>query len=99
MFWVFCACTGWSVADCVLLFCAFAVSAVGFVVLVGFVVFVGFVVLAVFVVSVEAIFIHKHTFLDHPNVCIRVYYRCLRSVQAGKLASLLELRMHFIGAL
>ena len=53
----------------------------------------------VFVVSVEAIFIHKHIFLDHPNVCIRVYYRCLRSVQAGKLASLLELRMHFIGAL
>ena len=40
MFWVFCACTGLSVADCVLLFCAFAVSAVGFVVLVGFVVFV-----------------------------------------------------------
>ena len=51
MFWAFCACTGLSVADCVLLFCAFAVSAVGFVVLVGFVVFVGFVVLAVFVVS------------------------------------------------
>ena len=47
MFWVFCACTGLSVADCVLLFCAFAVSAVGFVVLVGFVVFVGFVVLFV----------------------------------------------------
>ena len=46
MFWVFCACTGLSVADCVLLFCAFAVSAVGFVVLVGFVVFVGFVVLS-----------------------------------------------------
>ena len=90
---VFCACAGSSVADCVLLFCTFDVPAV------GFVVFVGFVVLAVFVVSVEAIFIHKHIFLDHPNVCIRVYYRCLRSVQAGKLASLLELRMHFIGAL
>lgn len=55
MFWVFCACTGLSVADCVLLFCAFAVSAVGFVVLVGFVVFVGFVVLAGFVVSVEVV--------------------------------------------
>ena len=52
MFWVFCDCTGLSVADCVLLFCAFAVSAVGFVVLV---VFVGFVVLAVFVVSVEVV--------------------------------------------
>ena len=55
MFWVFCDCTGLSVADCVLLFCAFAVSAVGFVVLVGFVVFVVFVVLAVFVVSVEVV--------------------------------------------
>ena len=55
MFWVFCACTGLSVADCVLLFCAFAVSAVGFVVLVGFVVFVGFVVLAVFVVFVVSV--------------------------------------------
>ena len=49
MFWAFCACTGLSVADCVLLFCAFAVSAVGFVVLVGVV------VLAVFVVSVEVV--------------------------------------------
>ena len=55
MFWVFCACAGSSVADCVLLFCTFDVSAVGFVVLVGFVVFVGFVVLAVFVVSVEVV--------------------------------------------
>ena len=44
MFWVFCDCTGSSVADCVLPSCAFDVSAVGFVVLVGFVVFVGFVV-------------------------------------------------------
>ena len=32
MFWVFCACTGLSVADCVLLFCTFDVPAVGFVV-------------------------------------------------------------------
>ena len=47
MFWVFCACTGLSVADCVLLFCAFAVSAVGFVVLVGFVVSVEVAVVAV----------------------------------------------------
>ena len=46
MFWVFCACTGSSVADCVLPSCAFDVSAV---------VFVGFVVLAVFVVSVEVV--------------------------------------------
>ena len=49
---VFCACTGSSVADCLLPSCAFDVSAVGFVVLVGFVVFV---VLAVFVVSVEVV--------------------------------------------
>ena len=55
MFGYFIACTGLSVTDCVLLFCAFAVSAVGFVVLVGFVVFVGFAVLAVFVVSVEVV--------------------------------------------
>ena len=51
MFWVFCACTGLSVADCVLLFCAFAVSAVGFVVLVGFVVFVVSVEVVVVAVS------------------------------------------------